>query len=264
MNLSVSHQGGSRRKAPPQRLVNEDASWGGDDPDGLKKAAALGLPPMAVFPGADKAFAWHAPQRDLNYNSLFPVMSHLLVPKAEASPKSSPKPRSTPQGQKSRKGLVHVSKGTYYSADHPHIVRQDGPPRTYSCRLCNLTFKTFRIACDHLRGIHENTYMYFCNVCGESFKWRSTLRTHKLKTPCGNTDELAKLAAKSASPAQPPASSSPAPMNVASPAPSSQRSNSPPAGSSPLSTNGSYQAEPPQQMIVHQALMPSFEVKSEN
>ncbi|ELU08279.1 hypothetical protein CAPTEDRAFT_220098 [Capitella teleta] len=237
LNLSVAR---SRRKAlPPQRVKCEDEEEAAPWVDAMVKEEEeeqeeASLPQQVVFPGTDK-FPWHTPlpQRDLNYNSLFPVMTHLLVPKKPGSASASPAaakhpspqtktPRSTPQGQKSRKGLVHVTKGTYYSGDHPYIVRQEGPPRCYLCKLCNLTFKTFRIACDHLRGIHENTYMYFCNVCGESFKWRSTLRTHKLKTQCGATANSEDAAKQGSSPhtAKTPPSKSPSPAPVPEQVPS--------------------------------------------
>ena len=51
------------------------------------------------------------------------------------------------------------------------------------CEVCGERYKSKTSLKDHMEGVHEQHERYKC-TCGKSFRWRSSLRTHKANVKC--------------------------------------------------------------------------------
>lgn len=49
----------------------------------------------------------------------------------------------------------------------------------FTCEQCNQKFARKDELKDHTDGIHRGVYRYSCKVCGQNYKWRSSLSVHK-------------------------------------------------------------------------------------
>ena len=50
-----------------------------------------------------------------------------------------------------------------------------------ACQVCGATLKGKQTLREHIRGTHLALYSYRCRDCGLAFKWRSTLKNHRVQ-----------------------------------------------------------------------------------
>ena len=50
---------------------------------------------------------------------------------------------------------------------------------SFVCHTCSAVFSRHDLLKSHMKGVHNNIFKYHCELCGENYKWRSSLSAHK-------------------------------------------------------------------------------------
>ena len=69
----------------------------------------------------------------------------------------------------------------------PHSSLEEVSRNLLVCKFCPLSFTKPSSLKEHVNGIHLRIKMFHCKMCGEAFKWRSLLSSHRKKF-CPFTD----------------------------------------------------------------------------